>query len=164
MAVGDLGLGEPTAVVGDSTQVFLFPAASGASATTFSPSMLSGTANTAPLIILLANIDHVKGDEIIAYSTAAGASQIYGFDGKGNSVPGFPLAVEASSVPLHVLLGDLDQDGTNSMEIVTLAYDKLRVFTLAPNTYDPDGLPWPAPGRDQRSTATYLDERDPWPR
>jgi hypothetical protein len=160
IAIGDVnGDGSRIAVMGENAQIFLFPiGASGSMGTaTVLPNPITTAGLTGGLTILLANLDGQTGLDIIAYNQ--GAAQIYAVDRKGNSLPGFPLTADISDNTLRVALADLDGDG--AMELLTLVYNTLKVYTLGPGSYHKAATPWPLPYRDLAATSADLTESDP---
>jgi hypothetical protein len=157
IAVGDItGDGSKTAVVADGEKIYLFPLNSSTAPSSFKlPTPLLPGAFS----VLLANIDGKPGAEIIA--TNPNSNLIYAYDHQQQAVHGFPLTTPQNSTPyLHVLAEDLDRDGT--IEIVALAGNVLRVYSLDPKgSYDTSSVPWPLPSRDLSSSATNLSEADP---
>lgn len=160
IAIGDLhGDGSQTAVVGFGAQIFLFPILATQTATrAFALRPLTTDPLIGGLTVLLANIDHRRGANIIAFNPAT-SSVIFAIDEVGRPVAGFPLQVGNSSAPLRVALEDLDDDG--ALEIVTLSFNALKVFSIGPMSYDKDHTPWPLPFCDLRSSSATLREGDP---
>jgi hypothetical protein len=157
IAIGDVaGDGTKTAVIGTGAQLILFPMVSGMTTTARALS-LPVDSLVGGMTVLLANVDHRPGLEVIAYNGMSGL--IFAVDKDGASVPGFPVTVTSGNATVRAVIDDLDGDG--STELVTVAFNALKVFTLGPDSYDKSATPWPMHFRDLRSSAANLTESDP---
>lgn len=70
---------------------------------------------------------------VVAHADGGGVNRLAAYSTQGSLLPGWPMQV-GSGTPMHVLLADLNRDGTN--EIIATAFAGLFVF-------NPDGTKFP---------------------
>lgn len=155
IAIGDLrGQGERSAVIAHNGNAFVFPVAPGREPAVFP---ITDQPVNATMRVLLANLDGRAGAEVIAFNPDV--ARIDAIDGTGETPVGWPLTAGGEGADNRVILEDLDRDGR--AEVIVFSLGRVEVFSLGPGSYDPDAMPWPYPLRDQRLTASNLNEKAP---
>jgi hypothetical protein len=88
------------------------------------------------------SIGDLDGDGALEIVVGENTGKVYAWDIDATPLPGFPLLDATYTIYSSPLLEDLDLDG--HLELLVGCNDtRIYCWDLGPDTYDPEGLPWP---------------------
>jgi hypothetical protein len=88
------------------------------------------------------SIGDLDGDGALEIVVGENTGKVYAWETNGTTLPGFPLTDPTYTIYSSPLLADLDLDG--HLELLLGCNDtRIYCWDLGPDTYNPEGLPWP---------------------